>query len=96
MKRILIAVITALFFIPLQETNACTSAIITGKVTPDGRPLLWKHRDTGTLDNRIEYFDKTKDRSIKYAFIALVDLSLIHILYAHFTSMAVHMVPTMK
>jgi len=73
MKRILITVIIVLFFIPLQETNACTSAIITGKATPDGRPLLWKHRDTGTLDNRIEYFDKSKDKSIKYAFIALVD-----------------------
>ena len=73
MKRILIVVIAALFFIPLQESKACTSAIITGKATPDGRPLLWKHRDTGTLDNRIEYFDKSKDNSIKYAFIALVD-----------------------
>ncbi|NMB37325.1 MAG: hypothetical protein GX993_04670 [Bacteroidales bacterium] len=73
MKRIFIAVIAALIFIPLQESNACTSAIITGKATPDGRPLLWKHRDTGTLDNRIEYFDKSKDNSIKYAFIALVD-----------------------
>ncbi|MEW4565452.1 carcinine hydrolase/isopenicillin-N N-acyltransferase family protein [Bremerella sp. JC770] len=25
---------------------ACTTAVISGKVTPDGRPLLWKNRDT--------------------------------------------------
>ncbi|MDD4828291.1 MAG: hypothetical protein PHR97_06490 [Bacteroidales bacterium] len=48
--------------------HACTSAIITGKVTANGRPLLWKHRDTGQEQNRIEFFNKGK-----YAFIALVD-----------------------
>lgn len=30
---------------------ACTSAIVGGHLTPDGRPLLWKHRDTGTEHN---------------------------------------------
>ena len=34
---------------------ACTSAIIGGELTPDGRPLLWKHRDTSTIDNKVEY-----------------------------------------
>lgn len=34
-------------------TQACTSVIISGKYTPDGRPLMWKHRDTGELDNKI-------------------------------------------
>lgn len=32
---------------------ACTSAVVSGKVTPDGRPLLWKHRDTDFLRNHI-------------------------------------------
>lgn len=32
---------------------ACTSAIVSGRLTPDGRPLLWKHRDTGTEHNFI-------------------------------------------
>lgn len=50
---------------------ACTSAIITGKATPDGRPLLWKHRDTGELNNRIEYF--AADGQRKYSFIGLVN-----------------------
>ena len=28
---------------------ACTTAVITGKVTADGRPLLWKSRDLKSL-----------------------------------------------
>ena len=51
--------------------DACTSAIFTGKATPDGRPLLWKHRDTGELDNRIEFFPAGGSR--KYSFIGLVN-----------------------
>lgn len=34
---------------------ACTSAIVSGRLNPSGRPLLWKHRDTSTTDNKIEY-----------------------------------------
>ena len=34
--------------------EACTSAIVSGKVTANGRPLLWKHRDTSRQDNRVE------------------------------------------
>ena len=26
---------------------ACTSFIVSGRVTPDGRPLMFKNRDTG-------------------------------------------------
>jgi len=35
----------------------CTTAIISGKATPDGRPLLWKHRDSGFEQNVIRYFN---------------------------------------
>ena len=38
--------------------KACTSIIITGKATPDGCPLMWKHRDTGAPYNHIGYFDE--------------------------------------
>lgn len=34
--------------------QACTSAVVSGRLTVDGRPLLWKHRDTGCQDNRVE------------------------------------------
>ena len=51
-----------------QQSIACTSAIITGKATPDGRPLMWKHRDTGTEHNRIVYAQGSK-----YSYIGLTD-----------------------
>ena len=33
---------------------ACTSAIVGADANPYGRPLLWKHRDTSTIDNKVE------------------------------------------
>lgn len=47
---------------------ACTSAVISGKITPDGRPLLWKHRDTDYIQNSVKYF--TGER---YSFVAVVN-----------------------
>lgn len=35
--------------------HACTTAIITGKATKDGRPIIWKQRDTGNLENKLVY-----------------------------------------
>jgi len=62
----------SLFIILLSiDCFACTSAIFTGKATPDGRPLLWKNRDTGELNNRIDFFPASNNRS--YSFLALVN-----------------------
>ena len=68
MKRafIFFTFIFSLLFV--SDLYCCTSAIISGKCTKDGRPLMWKHRDTGELNNRIEYFTGKK-----YDFLALVD-----------------------
>ncbi len=49
---------------------ACTSAIISGSKTASGRPLLWKHRDTGCPDNRVELI-KAHDNC--YEFVAVFD-----------------------
>ena len=49
---------------------ACTSAIISGSKTASGRPLLWKHRDTGCPDNRVELI-KAHDNC--YEFVAGFD-----------------------
>ena len=70
MKKSLKLVVLSLIVSLLGTIDAytCTSAIISGKITPDGRPLLWKHRDTGEENNRIEFF-----KGGKYTFIALVD-----------------------
>lgn len=32
----------------------CTSAIVSGRFTVNGRPILWKHRDTSDLNNKVE------------------------------------------
>ncbi|MFO7575740.1 MAG: hypothetical protein R6W67_11360 [Bacteroidales bacterium] len=43
-----------------SNASACTIAVISGRHTPDGRPILWKHRDTGTLNNKLVYFNEGK------------------------------------
>lgn len=69
MKKILITITLSVFTLFLSlDSIACTSAIFTGKVTADGRPILWKHRDTGEDNNRVEYF-----KGEKYSFIAIVN-----------------------
>ncbi len=47
--RIISIAVFCLFAI--AEILACTSAIVSGEAAKNHRPLLWKHRDTGTEDN---------------------------------------------
>lgn len=47
---------------------ACTVAVISGKYTKDGRPLLWKNRDTKAIHNQIMYFNDGK-----YSYMGLVN-----------------------
>lgn len=65
MKRILIILAAIIAAVP---GFCCTSVIISGKVTYDGKPVMMKHRDTDQLNNRIERF-----KGEKYDFIALVN-----------------------
>jgi hypothetical protein len=65
----LIVGLTAIWLsIATQTAEACTAAVISGKATPDGRPMLWKNRDTGTEQNCVKYY-----AAGKYAFVALVN-----------------------
>lgn len=69
MKRMLFALIAVLVFLgSAGPLSACTSAVISGKVTPDGRPLLWKNRDTDFLQNSVRYFSGGR-----HSFIAVVN-----------------------
>lgn len=66
MKKKLLALIVLLvspiFIIP------CTTAVVSGKATEDGRPLLLKNRDASSLQNKlVNFFDG------KYRFIGLVN-----------------------
>lgn len=63
---ILCVVTTALLL--TDSVLACTSAVVSGKVTSDGRPLLWKNRDTDFMRNHIDYV-----KGEKYDFIAVVN-----------------------
>ena len=56
------------FLVFVQPIFGCTTAVVSGKFTPDGRPLLWKNRDTGDLDNKLMYFTDGK-----YDYIGLVN-----------------------
>lgn len=68
MKRLTVFAVILLLVANAGELWSCTTFIISGKHTPDGRPLLYKNRDTGTLDNALVYFTDGK-----YQYIGLVD-----------------------
>ena len=51
-----------------QSGSACTTAVISGKATADGRPILWKNRDTGQTHNELVIFDGGR-----YRVLAVVD-----------------------
>ena len=68
MKRILFALLLVGSIWNGEPVSACTSAVISGKITPDGRPLLWKNRDTDFPQNSVKYFSGER-----YPFIAIVN-----------------------
>lgn len=47
---------------------ACTSAIVSGTLTRDGRPILWKNRDTS---HPINYIAKKEATDSTHAYVAL-------------------------
>lgn len=68
MNRILIAAV--LSFLVSLPVYPCTSAVVSGRATPDGRPLLWKHRDASDLNNRIVRFEASDGQ---LAFVGVVN-----------------------
>lgn len=63
----------ALLAFPSADATGCTSVVISGKATPDGRPLLWKNRDTDFLQNAVRYFPEGK-----FPFIGIVNSEVLH------------------
>ncbi|MRR39029.1 hypothetical protein EG829_31155, partial [bacterium] len=66
MKRHLVLGLLLVTSVAIVE--ACTVAVLSGKCTRDGRPLLWKHRDTGELQNALVTFTGGR-----IAFVGLID-----------------------
>lgn len=46
-----LSVVCAVLLFAGAEAAACTSMIASGKVTANGRPMIWKNRDTGADNN---------------------------------------------
>lgn len=67
MIRIIVSILF-IFTFSLNDIFACTTAIISGKYTEDGRPILWKHRDSDFTQNKLMYFTDGK-----YDYIGLVN-----------------------
>ncbi len=64
-----IAIFLATLLLPIQSF-CCTSVIISGNARADGRPVMLKHRDTGEVNNRMQWFSGPS-----YKFIGLVNSS---------------------
>jgi len=63
-KKLLLFIIVFSF----QSIFPCTTAIVSGKFTKNGRPLLLKHRDSGFMQNKLMFFTDGK-----YDYIGLVN-----------------------
>lgn len=70
--KILRIITTAILLSFSFSLYPCISAIVSGKVTKSGRPLLWKHRDTGEENNKVEYIAAVDGRM---AYVALFNAS---------------------
>lgn len=64
------AIVSIVILVSILTGNilACTTAVISGKYTEDGRPILWKHRDSDFTQNKLMYFNDGK-----YDYIGLVN-----------------------
>ena len=67
MRRLAIF-LSAVLFTVSEKSVSCTTAVISGKATPDGRSMIWKLRDTDNLENSMRYFNDGK-----YSYLGLVN-----------------------
>jgi hypothetical protein len=67
-KNFTIFLLILLFLFTAVPAFACTTCIIAGKATKDGRPLLLKNRDSDELQNKLMYFSDGT-----YPYIGLVN-----------------------
>jgi hypothetical protein len=56
-----------LFLFP-RAAGACTTAVISGRATLDGRPILWKNRDSENKHNQVVFRDDGK-----YPYVGIVN-----------------------
>lgn len=56
--------VSLIYIFSIINIFPCTTVIISGKITVDGRPLLWKHRDSNSFQNKIMFFTDGKFKYI--------------------------------
>jgi hypothetical protein len=61
--------IVVLATLPALAADECTTAVFGPGAGEDGRPLLWKNRDTDVLSNRVVFVKETP-----YSYLGLADL----------------------
>ncbi|HEX3008861.1 MAG TPA: hypothetical protein VHO90_14730 [Bacteroidales bacterium] len=70
MKKYILLTLLVALFVNITSGWACTTAVISGKFTADGRPLLWKNRDSDDKESKIMIF-----RDGKYSYVGLLNAS---------------------
>ncbi len=71
MKHLILSIMAISLFITLVPggfVSACTSAVANAEATADGRPIVWKNRDTLFLSNKVLYVKESP-----YSYIGLVN-----------------------
>lgn len=69
MKRLsFITLLICTYFLSSLNTYGCTTAVISGKYTKNGKPIIWKVRDTQSLYNKVQIFEDGK-----YKYVALTN-----------------------
>lgn len=66
MKNLFATLLVLLLFSFISD--ACTTAVISGKYTANGRPIIWKLRDTESFENKMRYFTDGK-----YDYIGMIN-----------------------
>ena len=61
-SRFATSALAALFFFVIlsgsPRAEECTTAVVSGSATADGRPLLWKNRDTDDIQNKLAFLSE--------------------------------------
>lgn len=68
MKRLFAAISLVAGLLLGGRADACTSVIVSGKARPDGRAIMFKHRDSKAVDNAVARF-----QGERYAFTGVVN-----------------------
>lgn len=68
MKKIFLLFVLSFTTLTVNISIACTTAVISGKCTSDGRAIMWKLRDAGERENCLRFFNDGK-----YTYIGLIN-----------------------